>query len=142
PSGQHGYEAERAHRHAKPEKPGTVEQTTAIAQPPAHRHRRQHQKSDADHDAESEEGNRHRRPIPGLELFEALDLAMETMGQDEAAEIGYLDRVAIGLVGRVGNGEQSERKGRLSIPARLDGGNFRRLIHGGVESVLVAQEYL
>src|SRR5262249_6946896 len=94
------------------------------------------------HDAESEEGNRHRRPVLGLELFEALDRAIETMGQDEAAEIRHLDRVAIGLVGRVGNGEQRERKGRLGLPARLDGGNFRRLMSGGGESVWVAEEYL
>src|SRR5262249_57381348 len=100
------------------------------------------QKSDADHDAESEEGYSHRRPVLGLELPEALDLAIETMGQDEAAEIGHLDREAIGLVGRVGNGEQRERKGRLGIPPRLDGGGLRRLMRGGVESVLVAQEYL
>src|SRR5262249_21017361 len=106
------------------------------------RHHRQHQKSDADHDAESEEGYRHRRPVLGLELFEALDLAVETMGQDEAAEIGHLDREAIGLVGRVWNGEQRERKGRLGIPARFDGGNLRRLIGGGVEPVLAAKEYL
>src|SRR5262249_56233459 len=71
-----------------------------------------------------------------------LDRAIETMGQDEAAEIRHLDRVAIGLVGRVGNGEQRERKRRLGLPARLDGGNLRRLMRGGVESVLVAPEYL
>ncbi len=64
------------------------------------------------------------------------------MGQDEAAEIGHLDRVAIGLVGRVGNGEQGERKGWLGLPARLDGGKLRRLMSGCVEAVLVAQEYL
>ena len=64
------------------------------------------------------------------------------MGQDEATEIGHLDREAISLVGRVGNGEQRERKGRLGLPARLDGGNLRRLMRGGIESVLVAEEYL
>jgi hypothetical protein len=50
------------------------------------------------------------------------------VSQDEAAQIGYLDRVAIGLVGWVGNGEQGERKGVLGIPARLDGGELDRLV--------------
>src|SRR5262249_60905173 len=99
-----------------------------------------HQKSNADHDAESEERNRHRWPVLGLELLQALDLAIETMGQDEAPEMRHLDRVAIGLVGRVRNGEQRERKGRLGIPARRNGGKLRRLVRGGVESAPVAQE--
>jgi hypothetical protein len=112
PSGQHGYEAQRAHHHADTEEPAAVEETAAIAQPPTRRHHCQHQKSNADHDAEGEERDRNRRPVLGFELLQALDLSTEAVGQDEAAEIRYFDRISIGLVGRVGNGEQASGKDR------------------------------
>ena len=64
------------------------------------------------------------------------------MREDEAAEIGNGDLVAVRLRLLVGNGEQRQRRAADGVPARLDRREFGRLIGERVEALLVAEHDL
>ena len=102
----------------------------------------EHQQADADHDAEGEEGERHRRPLVGGKILQALDRAVEAVRQDQAAEIGDLDGEAVGSACVVGNGEEDERDCAAGLPMRLDRRELGRLVLERVQPMLVADEDL
>ena len=104
----------------QPQEQRAVEESCPVAQPPARGHQRQHQQADADHDAKAKKGNGDGRTVLRLEILQAFDLAVQTMGQDEAAEKRHIDGEAIGFVGGVWNGKQgaAERVVRCPIAPR------------------------
>ena len=67
---------------------------------------------------------------------------MRVMRQDQAAEIGNIDSVAVALGLFVGDGEHRERRGADGVPESLDRGDLGRLILQRVEAVLVAEKHL
>ena len=57
--------------------------------------------------------------------------AIDVMGEDQAAQQRHFDGVVIGFGLLVGNGEQGQRRARLAVPMRFDGGQFGGLVFAG-----------
>src|SRR5262245_11600844 len=86
PSRDHSHEADWPRELTEPKEQGAVVKLPAPAQPSAQNNECQHQYRASDHYAEGEEGNCDRWALVGGEVLEALYLAVEIVGQDEAAE--------------------------------------------------------
>ena len=75
-------------------------------------------------------------------ILQAPDDAVRVVRQDEAAEDGNLDRIAVGLAGFVRNGEKRQRHAARRFPMGLDGSELCRLVLERVQAVQVADEDL
>ena len=142
PARHHGDEPKRRGPHQGFEEPDRVVQFAAHAKPKANRHQRQHQKAHPHHDAEGKEWDGNWRPVLAREFLEARHHAIDVVGEDETAQQRHLDGIAVCLGLLVGNGEQDERRARLPVPVRLNGGQLGGLMMQRVETLQVTQEYL
>ena len=77
-----------------------------------------------------------------FEGVEAQDLAVEFVGQDQAAELGDLHGVVRGARRFVGDAEQGEGRAALGFPDAFHGSDLGGLVLQGVQAVQVADQEL
>src|SRR5258707_548308 len=83
-----------------------------------------------------------RRALIWWEVLQSLDRGIEIMREDQAAELGDLERESGLFSFVIGDADQDQRRGRRRVVASLDGGDLLRLVFEGVEAMLVAGDDL
>src|ERR1700757_4981295 len=78
-----------------PEVPARLEQNAAPHQPGPDQRRRHHEEAGRQHDAEGEEYGLHRRALLRRHLFEAEELSVQAMGEDQGSALRDRDREAV-----------------------------------------------
>ena len=76
------------------------------------------------------------------ELVQALELGIDVVRQDQAGELGHLDRIVGAAFLLVGQAEQRQRRALFGVPDALDGGDLGRLVLQRVQAVQVARDDL
>ncbi len=144
PTCEDRYQAGGAHQHRKTQEEPRFEQAPTPARPGAPEPEQQHEKSKSGHDPEGPEHDRGIRPILRREILQPAYLPVPAVGQDHAAKMRDLDRIAGRLGRHVGPAEEDERYALvgLVLPMALDGGDLRRLILEVHEAMSVADRYL
>ena len=109
--------ASRASRAA----PARLEQAPAPPLPQRGQRQQQHQRADADHHAECVEHRLHRRPILARHRLQRLDLAVQRVREDQAAQLRDRDLVvvAFGLLVRAPRTAPAARLARHATPSAL-----------------------
>ena len=142
PARQHRDEAGRPHDHGAALEPAAAVEAAAPAQPDADQAEQGHEKADRDHDPEAPEHDRRVRPVLRRPRLQAAHLAVQTMGEDQAAELRDRERV-VGPLGRhVRHAEQDQGRAALRLEMALHRRDLGRLMLEGVEAVQVARDDL
>jgi len=144
PAGEDRYQTCWSHCDGEAQKVPGFKQYAVPPHPSAPSPEQHHEETEADHDAESPEHDRRVRPILRSEILQSRNLAVPTVGQNQAAEMWHFDRIARRLGGHVGPAEQDQRHtfAGLALPMPFDRGDLRRLMLARHEPVRIANSDL
>src|SRR5262249_39346856 len=85
---------------------------------------------------------RNRRALVGGKVLETLDLTIEGVREDKAAEPGNLNNKVISFVLVTRYGEKRQRHASLRIPPRFDSGELGRLVLACIQAMRIADDHL
>ena len=144
PAGDRRDPAGERHPRQQPQQPARQAPGTPAgtpAEPHADPGGGEHQHPHADHDPKGEKDRRDRR-MAVLELVQALDLAVDAVGEDEACQARDRNLVSIRPRRLVGPGKQQQRRAARGLPDAFHRGDLLGLVLERIEAVQVAEEDL